>query len=73
MFIRSPTREVTGRIVYLGGNNIAVNLVVGVALPLGCVIIPAIAGSVVGVLMVVSKQPSFVRSNPLADAGSLHS
>jgi hypothetical protein len=63
--------RLAGRIVYLGGNNIAVNLVVGVALALGCVIIAAIAGSVVGVLMVVSKQPSFVRSNPLADAGSL--
>jgi hypothetical protein len=63
--------RLAGRIVYLGGNNIGVNLVVGVALALGCVIIPAIAGSVVGVLMVSSKQPSFIRSNPLADAGSL--
>src|SRR6266567_2459709 len=63
--------RLAGRIVYLSGNNILLNLVIGVALALGCVIIPAIAGSVVGVLLVVSKQPAFVRSNPLRDAGGL--
>jgi hypothetical protein len=63
--------RLAGRIVYLCRNSIGVDLVIGVALAQGCVIIPAIAGSVVGVLMVVSKQPSFIRSNPLADAGSL--
>ena len=62
--------RLAGRIVYLSGNNILVNLFIGVALALGCVIIPAIAGTVVGVLL-VSKQPSFVRSNPLKDAGGL--
>ncbi len=63
--------RLAGRIVYLTGNNILVNLLIGVALALGCVIIPAIAGSLVGVLIVVSKEPSFVRSNPLKDAGGL--
>jgi hypothetical protein len=63
--------RLAGRIVYLSGNNILLNLVIGVALALGCVIISATAGSVVGVLLVVSKQPSFVRSNALKDAGGL--
>jgi hypothetical protein len=56
--------RLAGRIVDLSGNNILLNLVIGVALALGCVIISATAGSVVGVLLVVSKQPSFARSNP---------
>ena len=63
--------RLAGRIVYLGENNIVVNLVIGVALALGCLIIPAIAGTVVGVSLVVAKQPSFARSNPLKDAGGL--
>jgi hypothetical protein len=58
-----------GRIVYLSGNNILLNLVIGVALALGCVIISATAGSIVGVLLAVSKQPAFVRSTPVADIG----
>ena len=57
--------RLAGRIVYLSGNYIVIILVLGVALALGCVIITAIAGSVVGVLFVVAKQPSFARSNPL--------
>jgi hypothetical protein len=63
--------RLAGRIVYLGGNNILVNLVIGVALALGCVILPAFAGTVVGMFLVVAKQPSFARSNPLKDAGGL--
>jgi hypothetical protein len=63
--------RLAGRVVYLGGNNIVVNLVIGLALALGCVIIPAIAGSLVGVLIVVSQQPSFVGSTPLKDIGAL--
>jgi len=63
--------RLAGRIVYLSGNNILLNLLIGVALALFCVIISATAGSVVGVLLVVAKQPSFARSNPLKDAGGL--
>jgi hypothetical protein len=63
--------RLAGRIIYRGGNNVLVNLVVGVMLAFGCVIISANAGALVGVLLVVSKQPAFVRSNVLKDAGSL--
>ena len=62
--------RLAGRIVYLSGNNILLNLVIGVALALGCVIIPAIAGTVVGVLIAEAKQPSFARSNPLEVIGA---
>jgi hypothetical protein len=61
--------RLAGRIVYLSGNYLLTNMVIGVALALGCVVITAIAGSAVGVLLVVSKQPSFVRSNPVEDIG----
>jgi hypothetical protein len=63
--------RLAGRIVYSSGNNILVNLLIGVALALGCLILTASAGTLVGVLMVVYKQPSFARSNPLKDAGGL--
>ena len=63
--------RLAGRIVYRGGNNIAVNLVIGMVLALACLIIAAIAGSAVGVFLVVSHQPSFIRSNPLEDIGSI--
>ena len=60
-----------GGIVYRSGNKLWANLVVGVMLALACVIISASAGALVGVLLVVSKQPAFVRSNWLKDAGGL--
>lgn len=63
--------RLAGRIIYLSGNNIMVNLVIGVMLALGCVILSAISGCAVGVLLAVSKQPAFVRSSPLADIGEL--
>ena len=63
--------RLAGRIIYLSGNNIAVNLVIGLALALACLITPALAGSIVGVFLVVSRQPSFIRSNPLEDIGSI--
>jgi hypothetical protein len=61
--------RLAGRIVYLSGNYLLLNMVIGVALALGCVVITAIAGSAVGVLLVVSKQPAFVKANPLEDIG----
>ena len=63
--------RLAGTIVYLSGNNLLANLVIGVMLALACLIIPAIAGTLVGVSLVVAKQPSFARSNPLKDAGGL--
>lgn len=63
--------RLAGRIVYLSGNNILVNLFIGVALALGCLILTAIAGTLVGVLMVLSQQPTFARSNPLKDVAGL--
>ena len=63
--------RLAGRIVYLSGNNLLVNLFIGVALALSCLILTAIAGTLVGVLMVVSKQPTFARSNPLKDVAGL--
>jgi len=60
--------RLAGRIVYLSGNELGFNLIIGTALALGCVIISVIAGSVIGVLMAVSHQPSFVRSNAMEDA-----
>ena len=63
--------RLAGRIVYLSGNNLLVNLFIGVALALGCLVLTTIAGTLVGVLMVVSKQPAFARSNPLKDAAGL--
>jgi hypothetical protein len=63
--------RLAGRIVYLSGNNIVVNLFIGAALALGCVILTTIAGTLVGVFMVVSKQPSFVRSNTLKDVADI--
>jgi hypothetical protein len=57
--------RLAGRIIYLSGNNIAVNLVIGLALALACLTLTALAGSAVGVLLDVSHQPSFIRSNPL--------
>ena len=61
--------RLAGRIVYLSGNELGFNLIIGTALALGCVIISVIAGSVIGMLMAVSHQPSFVRSNAMEDAG----
>lgn len=61
--------RLAGRIVYLSGNYLLINMVIGVVLALGCVVITAIAGSAVGVLLNVSKQPAFVKSNPLEDIG----
>jgi hypothetical protein len=63
--------RLAGRIIYRGGNNVLVNLVAGVLLAFACMIISANAGTLAGVLLVVSKQPAFVRSNVLKDAGSL--
>jgi hypothetical protein len=63
--------RLAGRIVYHGRNNLAVNLVIGVVLALVCFIISVVAGCVVGVFLVVSKQPSFVRSTPFEDIGGL--
>jgi hypothetical protein len=63
--------RLAGKIIYLSGNNIAVNLVIGLALALACLILTALAGSAVGVILNVSHQPSFVRSNPLADIGGI--
>jgi hypothetical protein len=63
--------RLAGRIVYLSGNNLFANLVIGAMLALGCVIIPATAGSFVGVLLVAYKQPSFARPNVFKDAGGL--
>lgn len=63
--------RLAGRIIYLSGNNIAVNLVIGVVLALVCLIISAVAGCALGVFLVISKQPSFVRSTPLEDIGVL--
>jgi hypothetical protein len=63
--------RLAGKTVYLSGNNLVVNLFVGAALALSCVIISAVAGSLTGVLMVSSKEPSVVRSNPLSDAGGI--
>jgi len=63
--------RLAGWIVYLSGNNIAVNLVIGMVLALVCLIISALAGCVVGVFLAVSKQPLFVRSTPLEDIGVL--
>ena len=60
--------RLAGRIIYLSGNNLGANLVIGPALTLGCVIISVIAGSVIGVLMIVSHQPPSVR-DALEDAG----
>jgi hypothetical protein len=59
--------RLAGRVVYLTGNNILINLVLGVMLALGCVIVTAFAGSAVGVLMASSKEPSFVSSRALGD------
>ena len=58
--------RLAGRIVYLSGNELGFNLIIGTALALGCVIISVIAGSVIG--MLISHQPSFVRPNALEDA-----
>jgi hypothetical protein len=63
--------RLAGRIVYRSGNNILFNLVIGLALALACVIITAVAGTLAGVLLVVSRQPSFVSSNPLQDVAAL--
>jgi hypothetical protein len=63
--------RLAGRIVYRSGNNVLVNLFIGVGLALGCLILTTIAGTLVGVLMVVSKQPTFARSNPLKDVAGL--
>ena len=63
--------RLAGRIFYLSGNRIIVNLVIGVALALSCVILTVIAGSVVGVLIVVSKEPSFAKSSPLETIGAI--
>jgi hypothetical protein len=63
--------RLAGRIVYRSGNNLLVNLFIGVALALGCLILTAIAGTSVGVLMVYFKQPAFARSNPLKDVAGL--
>jgi hypothetical protein len=61
--------RLAGRIVYLSGNYLLINMVIGVVLALGCVVISAIAGSAVGVLLDVSKEPTFVKSNPLEEIG----
>jgi hypothetical protein len=63
--------RLAGKIIYLSGNNIAVNLVIGLALALACLIVTALAGSAVGVILFASHQPSFVRSTPLADIGAI--
>ncbi|HKB69111.1 MAG TPA: hypothetical protein VKC61_24940 [Pyrinomonadaceae bacterium] len=63
--------RLAGRIVYLSGNKLAVNLVIGVVLALVCLIISAVAGCAVGALLVISKQPSFVWSTPLQDIALL--
>ena len=63
--------RLAGRLVYLSGNSIVVNLVVGMALAVGCLLMTVIAGSVVGVLMAVSKRPSFAKSNPLEGIGAI--
>jgi hypothetical protein len=36
--------RLAGKIIYLGANNIAVNLVIGLALALACLIVTAVAG-----------------------------
>jgi hypothetical protein len=48
--------RLAGRIVYLGGNKILVDLAIGIMLSIGCVILAALAGSTVGVLIDASKQ-----------------
>jgi len=63
--------RLAGWIIYLSGNNIAVDLVIGVVLALACLIISAVAGCAVGALLVLSKQPSFIRSTPLEDIALL--
>jgi hypothetical protein len=63
--------RLAGRIVCLSGNNIVVNLVIGIVLALVCLITSAVAGCAVGVFLVISKQPSFVRSTPLEDIALL--
>ncbi len=63
--------RLAGRIVYLSGNNILLNLLIGVMLALGCVIVAAFAGCAVGVLMLVSKEPSFVSSHAVGDIAGL--
>jgi hypothetical protein len=59
--------RLAGRIVYLSRNNILVNLLIGVMLALSCVAVTAFAGSAVGVVLALSKEPSFVSSRALGD------
>jgi hypothetical protein len=61
--------RLAGRLIYLGGNNILFSMVIGVALALSCVFLTVIAGTVIVVLIVESKQPS--RSNPLESIGAI--
>jgi hypothetical protein len=59
--------RLAGTVVYFSGNNILVNLGIGVMLALSCVILSAFPGSAVGVLMTLSKEPSVVSSHAAGD------